>query len=68
MKSRNRRAIVREVEGHAFIQNLRRGHYELGVETVPVYGRLTQRRPKRCPDLRPVTARRTSCAAQDANY
>jgi transposase-like protein len=25
------------IRGHAFIQNLRRGHYELGVETVPVY-------------------------------
>ena len=25
------------VRGHAFIQNLRRGHYELGVETAPVY-------------------------------
>lgn len=28
------------IRGHAFVQNLRRGHYELGVETVPVY-RLT---------------------------
>jgi IS6 family transposase len=25
------------IRGHAFVQNLRRGHYELGVETVPVY-------------------------------
>ena len=25
------------IRGHAFIQILRRGHYELGVETVPVY-------------------------------
>jgi len=25
------------IRGHAFIQNLRRGHYELGVETAPVY-------------------------------
>jgi transposase-like protein len=25
------------IRGHAFIQNLRRGHYELGVETVPVF-------------------------------
>lgn len=24
------------IRGHAFIQNLRRGHYELGVDTVPV--------------------------------
>ncbi len=23
------------IRGHAFIQNLRRGHYELGVDTVP---------------------------------
>jgi transposase, IS6 family len=32
---------VREVQGHAFIQNLRRGHYELGVEAVPVYSLAT---------------------------
>jgi transposase-like protein len=25
------------VRGHAFIQNLRRGHYQLGDETAPVY-------------------------------
>jgi transposase-like protein len=25
------------IRGHAFVQNLRRGHYELGVETAPVY-------------------------------
>ena len=25
------------IRGHAFIQNLRRGHFELGVETAPVY-------------------------------
>ena len=25
------------IQGHAFIQNLRRGHYELGVETAPVF-------------------------------
>ena len=25
------------IRGHAFIQNLRRGHYELGVEVPPVY-------------------------------
>lgn len=25
------------IRGHAFIQNLRRGHYELGVEAAPVY-------------------------------
>ena len=25
------------IPGHAFIQNLRRGHYELGVKTAPVY-------------------------------
>jgi IS6 family transposase len=25
------------IRGHAFIQNLRRGHYELGVEVVPVF-------------------------------
>ena len=24
------------IRGHAFIQNLRRGHYELGVEVAPV--------------------------------
>ena len=23
------------IEGHAFIQNLRRGHYELGVDALP---------------------------------
>ena len=23
------------IRGHAFIQNLRRGHYELGVDTAP---------------------------------
>jgi hypothetical protein len=23
------------VEGHAFIQNLRRGHYELGIDALP---------------------------------
>lgn len=25
------------IQGHAFIQSLRRGHYELGVETAPVF-------------------------------
>jgi transposase-like protein len=25
------------IRGHAFIQNLRRGHYELGVEVAPVF-------------------------------
>jgi IS6 family transposase len=25
------------IRGHAFIQNLRRGHYELGVDTVPIH-------------------------------
>jgi transposase-like protein len=25
------------IRGHAFIQNRRRGHYELGVDTVPIY-------------------------------
>lgn len=25
------------IRGHAFVQNLRRGHYELGVETAPVF-------------------------------
>jgi transposase-like protein len=25
------------IRGHASVWNLRRGHYELGVETVPVY-------------------------------
>ena len=25
------------IRGHAFIQNLRRGHHELGVETAPVF-------------------------------
>ena len=25
------------IRGHVFIQNLRRGHYELGVETAPVF-------------------------------
>jgi hypothetical protein len=29
------------IRGHAFVQNLRRGHYELGVETVPVYRQAT---------------------------
>jgi hypothetical protein len=28
------------IRGHAFVQNLRRGHYELGVEVAPVF-RLT---------------------------
>jgi hypothetical protein len=23
------------IRGHAFVQNLRRGHYELGVDTLP---------------------------------
>ena len=32
----NRTASV-VIRGHAFIQNLRRGHYELGVESMPVY-------------------------------
>jgi hypothetical protein len=25
------------IRGHAFIQNLRRGHYELGVQTAPSF-------------------------------
>jgi hypothetical protein len=25
------------IRGHAFVQNLRRGHYELGIETAPVF-------------------------------
>jgi hypothetical protein len=25
------------IRGHAFVQNLRRGHYELGVEVAPVF-------------------------------
>lgn len=25
------------IRGHAFIQNLKRGYYELGVETAPVF-------------------------------
>jgi hypothetical protein len=25
------------VRGHAFVQNLRRGHYELGVDALPVF-------------------------------
>jgi transposase-like protein len=29
------------IRGHAFVQNLRRGHYELGVETAPVLGLAT---------------------------
>jgi hypothetical protein len=28
------------IRGHAFVQNLRRGHYELGVDTAPLF-RLT---------------------------
>lgn len=30
----NRTASV-VIRGHAFVQNLRRGHYELGVDTIP---------------------------------
>jgi transposase-like protein len=33
---RDRTASV-VIRGHAFVQNLRRGHYELGVETAPVF-------------------------------
>jgi hypothetical protein len=25
------------IRGHAFVQNLRRGHYELGAESAPVF-------------------------------
>jgi hypothetical protein len=25
------------IRGHVFVQNLRRGHYELGVEVAPVF-------------------------------
>jgi len=25
------------IRGHAFVQDLRRGHYELGVESAPVF-------------------------------
>ena len=25
------------IRGHAFVQNLRRGHYELGVDVTPVF-------------------------------
>jgi IS6 family transposase len=32
----NRTASV-VIRGHAFIQNLRRGHYELGVDAAPVF-------------------------------
>ena len=32
----DRTAIV-VIRGHAFIQNLHRGHYELGVEVAPVF-------------------------------
>jgi IS6 family transposase len=32
----NRTASV-VIRGHAFIQNLRRGHYELAVDTTPVF-------------------------------
>jgi len=35
LKSDRTASVV--IRGHAFVQNLRRGHYELGVETVPVY-------------------------------
>jgi transposase-like protein len=34
MTDRTARVVIR---GHAFIQNLRRGHYELGVEVAPVF-------------------------------
>jgi len=29
------------VRGHAFVQNLHRGHYELGVDALPVFRRAT---------------------------
>jgi hypothetical protein len=32
----NRTASV-VIQGHAFVQNLRRGHYELGIEVLPVF-------------------------------
>ena len=35
LKTHCTRSIV--IRGHAFIQNLRRGHFELGVETAPMY-------------------------------
>ena len=35
MKTDRTASVV--IRGHAFIQNLRRGHYELGVETAPVF-------------------------------
>ena len=25
------------IQGHAFVQNLRRGHYELGIDAAPVF-------------------------------
>ena len=46
---------MREVQGHAFIQNLRHGHYELGVETVPVYRLATAfDAPLARPKMRPL--------------
>lgn len=35
LKTHRTASIV--IRGHAFMQNLRRGHDELGVETAPVY-------------------------------
>ena len=29
--------LANVIRGHAFIQNLRHGHYELGIDTVPIY-------------------------------
>ena len=31
------RAASIVIRGHAFVQNVRRGHYELGVEASPVF-------------------------------
>ena len=32
---KTKRTVSILIRGHAFIQNLRRGHYELGTETTP---------------------------------
>jgi len=31
------RTVSVVIQGHAFVQNLRRGHYELGIDAAPVF-------------------------------
>ena len=49
--------------GHAFVQNLRRGHYELATESPPATGSAQHSTSSRCPSDQPVISRRAPCHA-----